>query len=72
MTKSHAVEFVSSLSRNGRNSLRVILADENGAAKLREALGMGEPELAARSDRATDLARAGRTIELFHLVRCGA
>ena len=65
MTKSHAVEFVSSLSRNGRNSSRVILAHENGAAKLREALGMGEPGLQAHADRATDLARAGRTIDLF-------
>jgi hypothetical protein len=63
MTKSHAAEFVSSLPRNGRNALRVILAHEDGPAKLREALGM--PSITVYADRATGLARVGRTIELF-------
>lgn len=65
MTKSHEVDFVSSLPRNSRNALRVILAHEHGAAKLREALGMREVGVMAQTDRATGLARAGGTIELF-------
>jgi hypothetical protein len=65
MTKSHEVEFVSSLSRNGRNSLRVILAHEDGATKLREALGMREIRVMPQPDKASGLARAGRTIDLF-------
>jgi hypothetical protein len=64
MTKSHAAEFVSALPRNSRNALRVILASEQGAAKLRVALGMGEGAM-TNPDRATGLARAGRTIDLF-------
>lgn len=63
MTKSHAAEFVSTLPRNSRNALRVILAHEDGSAKLRAALGM--PGVAATTDRGTDLARVGRTIDLF-------
>jgi hypothetical protein len=65
MTKSHEVDFVSSLPRNCRNALRVILSHEHGAAKLREALGMRDAGVMAQTDRAAGLARAGRTIDLF-------
>jgi hypothetical protein len=64
-SKSHAAEFVTALSANGKNALRVILLHQSGAQELREALGINAAKPLAHSDKCTGHARRGTTIELF-------
>jgi len=63
--KSHAQEFVGSLTVAGRNALRAILAHADGAEQLRAALGVHKQPQLDMHTRRTGLARAGRTIDLF-------
>lgn len=65
----HAAQFVSTLNRNQRNALRVILLADHGCTKLRRALGTDALPVVTEQQRCTGLARSGRTIELFKGVR---
>jgi hypothetical protein len=58
--------IVESLSRSQRNALRVLLAVEDGPALLRRELGIALLKPLKEYERKTGLARAGRTIDLFH------
>jgi len=58
--------IVQSLSSSQRNALRVLLAIEDGPALLRRELGIAKVEPLKEATRKTGLARAGRTIDLFH------
>lgn len=70
--------FVASLGKSERNALRLLLANERGAATLRAALGgqdrvprPGSKQAASESpeDYRTRLGAEGRTAELFKAVK---
>lgn len=64
--QSHAQHFVSTLSANQRNSLRVLLV-KNAAVELHRALDLQKAVTRAVNDAEHNLmlAREGRTSELF-------
>jgi len=63
--KSHAEEFVGSLSVSQRNSLKVIFLQEHACRDLRHALAVDQHKHVSEAEHRTGLARAGRTVELF-------
>jgi hypothetical protein len=66
MSPTGIKHIVESLSSSQRNALRVLLAVEDGPALLRRELGIAKVEPLKEATRKTGLARAGRTIDLFH------
>jgi hypothetical protein len=65
-SRNHATQFINHLKSNERNALRVLLLTKSGLADLRKALGTESARVLSQAEVATGLARAGRTIDLFH------
>jgi hypothetical protein len=63
--RSHAGQFLTSLSKNQRNALRVLLMQNTGLADLREALGIQKMQIVPVTEQRTAHALAGTTAKLF-------
>jgi hypothetical protein len=62
--RSHARQFVSSLTRSQHNALRFILLRRDGLAELRDALGIEHMRVAPLTEQRTAHALGGTTVEL--------
>jgi hypothetical protein len=63
--RSHASQFLTSLSKNQRNALRVLLMQNTGLADLRDTLGIQKMQIVPVTEQRTAHALAGTTAKLF-------
>jgi len=63
--RSHAHQFINQLTKNERNSLRILLLTKSGLADLREALDLQHMRVVSIEQERTGHALRGTTAELF-------